>query len=228
MDHFWRSHVYFLTDRKSAGYEVADDLTLREFLLSDVPVRARGIDGRYIRLSPERDMLNKIHQYGWPAAKLHYAFGAGAGLDGARCALQEGGIDPYFEEHAVRCYVENRFCGVAPEGEEGVTAALTLGIVERLDDAEILLGELSWKQWRALWVHGSTHGLGRVPPRVRVLTGDLLALARAGLSGRGAGEETFLDPLFDRWERRESPADRMTASFRACGVGQLADFGRTA
>ncbi|MFJ6799014.1 glutamate-cysteine ligase family protein [Streptomyces sp. NPDC091268] len=229
VEDFWDSHVYFLTDQKSSGYEVVGNTSFREFLLARDPVWTRKGDGQYVRMAPERDMLDKIHQYGWPAAKLHYSFGPGADLDGVRAALRERRIGPYFEEHAVRCYVENRSCGVAPEGEEGVAAALTLGLVERLDEAEALLRELAWNEWRRLWIHGSVRGLSDAPPKIHALTGELLHVAASGLRGRRAGEETHLEPLFHRWERRETPADHMISAFRAGGVGRLlSEFGRTA
>ena len=33
-----------------------------------------GRGDRAVRVTPDRGMLDRIHQYGWPAAKLHYAF----------------------------------------------------------------------------------------------------------------------------------------------------------
>ena len=228
IEYFWDSRIYFLTNLKSGGCEVLGGKSFKEFLLSRDSVPARQIDGTLVRVTPDRGMLDRIHQYGWPAAKLHYAFDSRTDLDGVRAALMQGRIGDYFEDHAVNCYVENRTCGVAPDGEEGVTAALTLGIVERLDDAEALLKELPWPDWRRLWTRASTHGLSAEDDRSIAMMGKMLEVAASGLRARGAGEDAFLAPLFSRLKRRETPADRMTAAFRAGGVPRLlCDFGRS-
>ncbi|GLF95430.1 glutamate-cysteine ligase family protein [Streptomyces yaizuensis] len=228
LEHFWDSRVYFLTHLKSRGCEIAGNLSFRDFLLAPEPVPARWVDGTETSISPERDMLDRIHQYGWPAAKLHYGFDDRTDVDGVRAALREGSMGEYFGDHAVNCYVENRTCGVAPQGEEGVAAALTLGVVERLDAAEELLRRVPWGEWRALWPRAGRHGLAAEDERSLRRVRDLLELARDGLRGRGAGEEVFLEPLFDRLARRETPADRMLDAFRAGGVRRLTDeFART-
>ncbi|PRX97663.1 glutamate-cysteine ligase family protein [Allonocardiopsis opalescens] len=227
IEHFWDSHLYFLTKFKSGGYEVVGDRSFKDFILSPRPVRARRIDGTLVEIAPERDMLDRIHQYGWPAAKLHYRFDSATDLDGVRAALTEGRMADYFERHAVGCYVENRTCGVAPHGEEGVTAALTMGLVERLDDAEALLARFPWEYWCELWATAGEHGLGAADPRLLGTAREMLELAQDGLRGRGAGEEVHLLPLLDRLERRETPADRMIAAFGAGGVRRLVrEFGR--
>ena len=41
------------------------------------------------------------------------------------------------------------------------------------------------------------------------LAGDVLNLAAQGLKRRGKGEERYLEPLFERVERHESPAAYM-------------------
>ncbi|MFI1016644.1 glutamate-cysteine ligase family protein [Streptomyces sp. NPDC020965] len=227
LEHYWDSPVYFLTNLKSGGYDVAGDRSFRDLLLAEEPVPARRLDGERVRVVPDRTVLDRIHQYGWPAAKLHYAFDARTDLDGVRAALTGGSIGEYFDEHAVNCYVENRTCGVAPYGEEGVAAALTLGLVEQLDDAEAVLKQSSWDEWRRLWTRASEHGLAAEDAGSLGTVRELLDIARRGLCARGVGEEVFLDPLFARLERRETPADRMIAAFRAGGVPRLiTEFGR--
>ncbi|MCC9312271.1 glutamate-cysteine ligase family protein [Kitasatospora sp. RB6PN24] len=227
LDHHWASRVWFLTNLKSGGCEVLGGRSFKDFLLARDPVPARRIDGTPMLAAPDREVLDRIHQYGWPAAKLHYSFDSRADLDGVRRAIDRGRLGDWFEEHAVNCYVENRSCGVAPQGEEGVAAALTLGIVERLDDAEALLKEWAWPQWRELWLRASIHGLAAEDDRSISAIRALLEVAARGLRSRGAGEDAYLAPLFARLEQRETPADRMITAFRAGGLRQLlADFGR--
>jgi gamma-glutamylcysteine synthetase len=228
LEHFWDSRVWFLTNLKSGGCEVLGGRSFKDFLLAREPVPARRIDGTPVLASADREMLDRIHQYGWPAAKLHYTFDSRTDLDGVRQAIHHDRLSDWFEEHAVNCYVENRTCGVAPQGEEGVSAALTLGLVERLDEAEALLKELPWADWRALWLRASSEGLAAEGERTLATIRRLLDVAASGLRARGEGEDAFLAPLFARLEQRETPADRMIAAFRAGGLRRLlTDFGRT-
>jgi gamma-glutamylcysteine synthetase len=215
----WNSTMYLLTDLKSRGYEVLGDRSFRDFVLADgAAVPARGWDGQRLLLSPTRAMLDSIHQYGWLAAKLHYCFDQHTTLTDVRDALRHGQIGSYCEQHLVRTYVENRSCGVAPFGEEGTAPALTLGLIEMLDDVELLMRELSWEQWRRLWLRASEHGLDLETERMLSTIRRLLELAHAGLCRRGAAEEALLDPLFERLDARRVPADRMIATFSRGGV----------
>ncbi|MFG3248799.1 glutamate-cysteine ligase family protein [Streptomyces sp. NPDC048187] len=221
LEHFWGSPMYFLTDLKSGGCEVLGRKTFKELLLSRQPVTARDITGRRLQVSADRGMLDRIHQYGWPAAKLHYTFDQSTRLDDVRTALSRRMIGEYFQEHAAGCYVENRTPGVAPAGEEGATAALTLGLVTRLEEAEALLMESTWPAWQEMWHRASEHGLDAEDSQSRALIRRLLDVAAEGLRTRGVGEEAFLAPLFIRLEQRRTPADVMIDAFRAGGMPQL-------
>lgn len=228
IEYCWNSRIFFLTDLKSNGYEVGEGKSFKDFVLSRDPVTTRRWDRKLVKLSPNREMLDRIHQYGWLGAKLHYMFDAHTDLESVRMALKQGQIGAYFEEHAVNCYVENRTCGVAPEGEEGVAAALTLGVVEQLDDAETLLRELKWNEWRRLWISASERGMGLNDAKALDMMRELVDLARTGLRARGLGEEQFLEPVLARLERRETPADDMIRVFRVGGIRRLIeDFGRS-
>ncbi|MGH4008901.1 MAG: glutamate-cysteine ligase family protein [Pseudonocardiaceae bacterium] len=228
VEYCWNSHLFFLTDLKSNGYEVSGGKSFRDLIVSRDPVMARRWDRKLVKLDPNREMLDRIHQYGWLAAKLHYMFDARTDLENVRAALERGRIGEYFEEHAVNCYVENRTCGVAPEGEEGLAAALTLGVVEQLDDAETLLRELEWNEWRRLWISASERGVTLNDAKALDMMRELVDLARMGLRARGAGEEQFLEPALARLELRETPADDMIRAFRFGGIRRLIeDFGRS-
>ncbi|MGW4022699.1 glutamate-cysteine ligase family protein [Streptomyces sp. NPDC005009] len=221
LEHFWDSPLYFLTDLKSGGCEVLGGKTFKDLLLARKAVTVRDVTGRRMRVTADRGMLDRIHQYGWPAAKLHYAFDEHTDLDDVRIALSRRAIGEYFEEHAVGCYVENRTPGVAPAGEEGAAAALTLGLLERLEEAEALLRGSSWPAWCELWRRAGEHGLGAEDARSLELMRRLLELASTGLQARGAGEEAFLHPLFTRLEQRRTPADHMIDAFRSGGMARL-------
>lgn len=228
VEYCWDSRVFLLTDLKSSGYEVGGGRSFKDVILSRDPVPARRWDRTPVEVTADREMLDRIHQYGWLAAKLHYAFDARTDLESVRAALGAGQIGAYFEEHAVHTYVENRTCGVAPEGDEGVAAALTMGVVEKLDDAEVLLRELGWDEWRLLWVTASERGLSSDDPKALEVTRRLVELADAGLRARGVGEEHLLEPVYARLDRRETPADDMIRAFNSGGTRHLIErFGRS-
>ena len=50
------------------------------------------------------------------------------------------------------------------------------------------------------------------------LATQLLAIANKGLLARGQGEEAYLAPLFDRLERRQSPAMEAQEEFAKDGL----------
>jgi gamma-glutamylcysteine synthetase len=221
VEYCWDSRTFLLTDLKSNGYEIVGERSFKEFILRRDPAVARQCDGKLVKIQPNRDILDRIHQYGWLAAKLHYMFDASTNVEDVRVALTQGTIGEYFEEHAVNCYVENRSCGVAPEGEEGVTAALTLGVVEQLDDAESLLREFEWSEWRRMWLITSEHGLSVNDSKTLDIMREVVDLAGIGLRARGVGEEKFLEPALARLERRALPADDMIKAFDVGGIRQL-------
>ncbi len=226
IDYSWNSTLYLLTDLKSRGYELVDNPTFRDFVLSGdthQPMPARRWDGQRVLLSATRGMLDKIHQYGWLAAKLHYRFDEQTSLADVRQALSTGDIGPYCEHHLVGTYVENRSCGVAPFGEEGAAPALTLGLIEMLDEVEHLVQQRPWEEWRRLWLQASEHGLHLGDRDMLDTIRRLLGLAQVGLEGRGAGEETLLEPLVHRVESRCVPADDMIRAYTRGGVETLLD-----
>jgi len=224
IDYAWGSQVYFLTDLKTEGFEALGGRSFRDVLLrGEAGSPARATDGTRVVLTPTRDMLDRIHQYGWLAAKLHYRFDADTTLDDVRSALERHEIGAYCEAHMTGTYIENRSCGVAPFGEEGAAAALTVGLVEMLDDAEALLSERPWEAWRDLWLLASEGALELLPADVLRTIGELLELARSGLRARGADEEAQLEPLFDRLDSGRVPADRMLETFARGGVRAVVD-----
>jgi hypothetical protein len=50
---------------------------------------------------------------------------------------------------------------------------------------------------------------------------QIAKLAADGLNSRGYGEEVLMQPIFDRLERRENPAQRVRTVFRQDGLQGL-------
>ncbi len=105
--------------------------------------------------------------------------------------------------------VENRMCCQQPPRETMVTSALTLGVLENLEEAETLVKEISFVSPKQLRMEAIQYALDAqlegksIVPYLR----QLLQIAEKGLKKRGLGEENFLAPLFERLNRLEVPAD---------------------
>ena len=92
-------------------------------------------------------------------------------------------------------------------------AAFHLGLLEKLRELDELL-----EKDQVLYHHGYTASELRhlfvrrqYPPYISKegldhLVGEILDLAREGLTARSMQEECFLDPLYDRWHRKSNPA----------------------
>jgi gamma-glutamylcysteine synthetase len=113
-----------------------------------------------------------------------------------------------------------------PPDEPLAAAALSLGLVEALPHAWVLVRDLlgpdPWQAMAAYRREVVRYGPRAREPRARLLAG-LVDLAGKGLRQRGRGEERFLQPIRRRLEARSVPADRAAASFRKGGVAALID-----
>lgn len=111
-----------------------------------------------------------------------------------------------------------------PWPEHMAAAALSLGLVEaRREIEEYIAAALGPGYWEALrdWHRQVIRiGLAAAQPAPLFLP-TLLGMARAALLQRGFGEETLLAPLWERWERRENPAQRARRIFISDGLGGL-------
>ncbi len=50
---------------------------------------------------------------------------------------------------------------------------------------------------------------------------DALRIAEEGLKNRGRGEEKFIEPIWERLERKESPGMKMRRVFETNGIERL-------
>lgn len=105
--------------------------------------------------------------------------------------------------------LENRINDQQPPGEMMTIPALTLGIVENLQDAVNLINEYPWEMWRKMRILASRSGLDARMEGIKVSdhSEHILEIAEKGLIRRGLGEEIFLSPLKERLEKGYCPAD---------------------
>ena len=111
-----------------------------------------------------------------------------------------------------------------PWMSHGAAAALNLAMVVSAPGLERLLeqvfGDDAWDVLRAYRSEAAREGLAAAEP-VAGFVRSVLDVCAEGLRGRGRGEEVFLQPLFDRLERRENPAQEAVRVLEDGGVAAL-------
>ncbi len=119
--------------------------------------------------------------------------------------------------------VENRVFDQQPADALTAPAALTLGLVSALDEAEEELQKYDWDALRAARESACRGGLaGQLDGRpVADAARHMLAVARDGLERRKLGEERFLEPLEARLQAARCPADDVAERFAAGGMEAL-------
>ncbi|MDY0166529.1 MAG: glutamate-cysteine ligase family protein [Thermoguttaceae bacterium] len=121
--------------------------------------------------------------------------------------------------------VENRVFDQQPPEALLAPAAVSLGLVTVLDEAEEQLRQYQWDALRAARESACRDGLaGSVDGRpLADAARDMLAAARDGLKRRKLGEERFLEPFEERLKARRCPADDVANLFTAGGMEALID-----
>ena len=127
-----------------------------------------------------------------------------------------------FEDLTFRGTIEFRSCCAQPLRDTMTVGAFHLGLQQKLDELDELL-----ENDNILYHHGYTPNelrhlfVRRKYPayleleKLAGLAEDILKLAREGLRDRGFGEEIYLDPLFERINRRRNPAIDMLEAVRS-------------
>jgi gamma-glutamylcysteine synthetase len=178
-------------------------------------------EGRPVLLSP----YESLHDYFADAEP------AGVTLDGETVPLAPAPED--IDLHTRCCWhnarltrfhtVENRLNDQQPPEDLLTISAMTLGLVEAVDEAAEELAAHDWDDLRAGRETACRHGLdphGGVNKQPE-LAGRLLEIVRAGLGKRGRGEERFLQPLEERLRAGRCPADQATDLYEWGGVEAL-------
>lgn len=137
--------------------------------------------------------------------------------------LFEGTVWWNARPRAVYGTIEIRPNCTQPHGEETAVAAFWLGIVEALSEAQILVDDLSWEEWRALRPACIRDGLRASVNKkdAHMLSLYALSIAENGLKQRDNGEEIFLEPLWERWDTKRTPAQHTRSVFEREGIEGL-------
>ena len=118
-----------------------------------------------------------------------------------------------------------------PPGESLAANALILGWVESLPQiAAYFDGALGARAWDVMCAYRRAvvrEGLGAREPAPNFIR-DLVNIAEQGLTRRGRGEEKFLEPVWQRVARRESPGVRAQEIMRRKGITEFVNWTRVA
>ncbi len=119
--------------------------------------------------------------------------------------------------------LEIRMCGQQPPDATICVSALSLGILENLNEAERIYKKYSHRQWQLLRFDTLRHGLRAKVEKKSIipLIKALLGIAKQGLKNRNLGEEKYLEPLYKRLKNQKNPADEISIIFKKKGVNGL-------
>jgi gamma-glutamylcysteine synthetase len=119
--------------------------------------------------------------------------------------------------------VENRLNDQQPYGEMIVVPALTLGLIENLDEAHEYVSQFDWGTIRAMRDNAIHNGLDASVDGTAAIdqAKEMLMIAERGLARRGSGEQKYLEPLRRRIEQKRNPASEAAELFRREGLEQF-------
>lgn len=156
--------------------------------------RAVTEDGEVVKVMPEIEDVDLHHTFCW----------------------QDARISGYYT-------LENRVNCQQPPGELMVVAALTLGLMEELNSAKVIVDSFEWDEFcraREDAIHrGLKARLGE--DSIADICQEIVAIAEEGLKKRGLGEEVFLQPLKERLAEERCPADYVRDIYQKDGIKGL-------
>mgnify|MGYP000653871461 CR=1 FL=1 len=172
--------------------------SFREYYTSE-RTRGQDADGNKVELEPQEEDLDLHNSCYWYNAR----------------------VSRYYT-------VENRTNDQQPPGEMVSVAALTLGLVNALGEAEEEIHSYDWSTLRKARQAACRDGAEASVDDILLsdLAGRMVDIARKGLERRGKGEEKFLEPLEQRVNDRRCPADGAAELFNQDGIDGLLE-GRT-
>jgi gamma-glutamylcysteine synthetase len=178
------------------------------------------------------------HDYGSLADYLRQEKATGRTPEGEKVAITPDETDIathnscyWYTARISRYYtVENRVFDQQPRAALLAPAALTLGLVEAIDEAWEEVSSHDWEFLRQTREEACRHGMDWTLGTTSgpELAGRMLEIAERGLKRRGHGEEDYLEPMRQRVGRRECPADRAKTVFASESVpGLLSNYALT-
>ncbi|MFK7908122.1 MAG: glutamate-cysteine ligase family protein [Chitinophagales bacterium] len=184
-----------LVKRNKGLLQILNKETFKDFMEDKTPTIGKTLGGDEVSVHPQTEDIHYLNTFCYFNARLVPRYGT----------------------------IESRMCCQQPPNETLAPTALTLGILENLEEAQKLV-ELfpleTWRDIRRSAVRYTFDSMVNNESIVPILK-QLLEIAVEGLKKRNLGEELFLEPLYERLKRRKSPADDAIAIFEKDGIGGL-------
>ncbi|AFY55320.1 gamma-glutamylcysteine synthetase [Rivularia sp. PCC 7116] len=119
--------------------------------------------------------------------------------------------------------VENRLCDQQVPGDLACPAALSLGLLKALPEAQEELNQFQWSTLKLMREAAMRKGLDAKVEGIALadMAGRMLELATLGLERRGLGEEVYLEPLQQRLTSKQNPAMEASEIFSQGGIKAL-------
>ncbi len=119
--------------------------------------------------------------------------------------------------------IEMRPAALQPWNDMVAVSALTLGLMENLNESEMFIRQFRWDTLRALRLEAVRIGfdakLNDVP--VSRFAREVMELAKKGLVKRRLGEEKYLETLFERVNLQKAPVDTGREYYESGGIELL-------
>jgi gamma-glutamylcysteine synthetase len=121
--------------------------------------------------------------------------------------------------------LENRINDQQPPDHIMTIPALTLGIMENLNEAVSLINEYPWEMLQEARLEAARSGLEATVRNIPIaeISRSSVEVAEKGLKKRGLGEEVYLTKLSRRIQEGRCPADNAADIFNELGPGGLVE-----
>ncbi len=168
-----------------------------------------------VKVRPEVQDINQSLQYIWIQARLKLEFENDFTIEEILTAWKNKKLRKFMEKYLNKLYLEARCIAQQPWEDIIAPAALILGLIENLEKADKLAKKRTWEQWRQLREQTLTASLET--PGIEDDLARMLDIAEKGLKKRKFGEEKYLKCLWERLEKKQSPAIKAIKIFRSRG-----------
>jgi glutamate--cysteine ligase len=124
--------------------------------------------------------------------------------------------------------LENRINDQQPPDDIMTIPALTLGIMENLNEAVSLINEYPWEMLQEARLEAARSGLKATVRNIPIaeISRSSVEVAEKGLKKRGLGEEVYLTKLSRRIQEGRCPADYAADIFNESGPRGLVEHMR--
>lgn len=160
--------------------------------------------------------VNVLNMYSWIQARPKFIFDEKQTLDSLLRAYAQDGMDDYARQHLQKLYIETRNAACQSWDEIMALPAFLLGLIENIDETKKVADSKRWKYWVRL--REKTLESSMEIEEVIPLAKKLVDIAKEGLKKRSLGEEKYLEPLYERIKKQESPSMKAIREIREAGV----------